>query len=301
MNPDVEVRHLLLRQAGVISRHQALTAGLSRRQIDRLLASDTWVRVRPAVYRLQAVVPSPEASLRALSLWLGPSTVLTGLGAAWWWGCVPEAPSRWTFTETRASWVPRGPEVTVSRDFLDPRDCVHRWQVPLVTRPLAVLRSAVTLESRQPGQGIALVDRAKQQGWVSAEDLQRAFDRHRGTSGTVAMRRLLEQTGDRAHSELERMAVRLLRAAGITDFTVNHRTVLPGGRPVEFDIAFVDRRVALELDGYAYHSGPEAHRADVQRANDVMAAGWTVRRFTWSDLLTDPDGFLDTVRQVLGI
>jgi hypothetical protein len=34
------------------------------------------------------------------------------------------------------------------------------------------------------------------------------------------MRRLLDHTGDRAHSELERMAVSLLRAAGITACTV---------------------------------------------------------------------------------
>jgi hypothetical protein len=71
VDTETEIRRLLRRQAGVISRHQALTSGVSRRQIDRLLATGTWVRVRPAVYRLQAVVPSPEASLRALSLWLG--------------------------------------------------------------------------------------------------------------------------------------------------------------------------------------------------------------------------------------
>jgi very-short-patch-repair endonuclease len=57
--------------------------------------------------------------------------------------------------------------------------------------------------------------------------------------------------------------------------------------------------VALELDGYAYHSGPDEHRADVRRANEIMADGWTVRRFTYSDLLNDPDGFIATVLQVL--
>ena len=301
MVAEPEIRRLLLRQAGVISRQQAVACGTTRRQIDRLLADGTWVRVRPAVYRHAAVVPTPEAALRALSLWLGPSAVLTGVGAAWWWECLPEAPARWTFAETPASWVPSATGVSVSRGYLDSRDCAVRWDVPLVTRPLAVLRAAAQLESAEPGQGITLLDRAKQRRWVTTEDLRRSFERHRGTSGTVAMRVLLERTGDRAHSELERLAVRLLRSAGITGFVVNHRTVLPGGRPVELDLAFIDQRVAIELDGYAFHSGPEAHRADVRRANDLLAAGWTIRRFTWNDLLADPAGFVATVRQVLGI
>ncbi|SDT41181.1 Protein of unknown function [Friedmanniella luteola] len=175
-----EIRRVLLRQAGVISRAQALAGGLTPRQLDRLLADGSWVRVHPAVYRLHAVVPTVEADVRSAALWLGGSAVLTGLGAAWWWGCLPEAPSRWTFSRSTAGCPPRSTRVAVDR-------------------------------------------------------------------------------------------------------------------------AFVDRRVALELDGHAYHSGPDAHRADVRRANDVMAAGWTVRRFTWSDLLTDPDGFIATVRDVLAI
>jgi very-short-patch-repair endonuclease len=285
----------------VLSRAQALDCGISRRQIDRLLADGTWLRERPGVYRLHAVVPTPEASLRAASLWLGAEAVLTGVGAAWWWRCLPEAPGRWSFSVSSAACPPRALGLTVRRAFVDPIDRTTRWEVPVLARPFAVLQAAVVLEQQRPGQGITLIDRAKQQRRVSEVDLERTFLRHRGTWGSLAMRRLLDRTGDRAHSELERLAVRLLRAAGITGFVVNYRTVLPGGRPVELDVAFVERRVALELDGWAYHAGPEAHRTDVRRANDIMAAGWTVRRFTWSDLLADPDGFVATVREVLAI
>ena len=301
MGNVTEMRRLLLRQAGVLSRAQALGCGISRRQIDRLVADGTWLRVRPGVYRLHAVVPSPEASLRAASLWLGPAAVLTGAGAAWWWECLPEAPAHWSFSVTSTARPPRGPGLTVRRTFVDPVDRTARREIPVLTRPLAVLQAAVTLEANRVGQGIALIDRAKQQRWVSEVELERTFLRHRGTWGSVVMRRLLDRTSDRAHSELERLAVRLLRAAGITGFVLNYRTVLPGGRAVELDVAFVERRVALELDGWAYHAGPDAHRTDIRRANDIMAAGWTLRRFTWSDLLADPDGFVATVRDILAI
>ena len=63
------VRELFLRQAGVIAREQALAAGTTRRQIDRLLRDREWLRVHPGVYRLHAVVPTPETSARAAALW----------------------------------------------------------------------------------------------------------------------------------------------------------------------------------------------------------------------------------------
>lgn len=300
MGSATEIRRLMLRQAGVVSRDQALACGLSPRQLDRLVASSAWVRVHPAVYRLHAVVPSPEASLRAAALWLR-GAVLTGAGAAWWWGYLLEPPARWTFSLDSARCPPRAPGLTVNRAFVDPDDRTDRLGITLVSRPWAVLQAAVTLEREGPGRGITLLDRAAQRRWATRAEMELSLQRHARGWGSSTARLLLDRTGDHAHSELERLAVRLLRSAGITGFVVNHRTVLRGGRRVELDIAFLDRRVALELDGYAYHSGPEAHRADLRRANDVMAAGWTVRRFTWSDLLSDPDGFIDTVREVVAL
>lgn len=296
MNPAL--RTAFLRQAGVVSGDQARRAGLSDRQIGYRVHSGEWVRVLPSVYRLSAVAPSAECSLRSASLWLGPAAALTGVGAAWWWGVVEEPPSVWQFV-SRGAHLGRQPGIRVSQSFVDPDDWIERLSVPIVSRPLAVLRAAVELERVRPGQGITLIDRAKQRRLVGQWDLERAFRRHHGTWGTPAMRRLLDRTGDRAHSELERLAVSILRAAGITGFETNWRTRLSSGRPVEIDLAFPRRRLAIELDGYAFHSSPEAHRADVRRANEMMADGWIVRRFTYSDLLDDPEGFIQTVLGVL--
>jgi very-short-patch-repair endonuclease len=293
------VRAQLRAQGGVISRSQALAAGLSTRQIDYLLQRGEWMHRHPGVYHLSAVVPTPESSLRAAALWLGSTGTLTGLGAAWWWEMSPDPPSVWHFVTQDGVHRRSQPGVRLSRSFVDPFDQTTRRQVGVLSRPLAVLRAAAYLEKVDPGRGIALIDRAKQRKWVDLADLESAFTRNKGTWGTRAMRRLLDRTGDRAHSELERMAVSLLRAAGITGFEVNYRTRLSSGRPVEFDVAVADCKVAVELDGYAYHAGPDEHRADVRRANEIMADGWTVRRFTYSDLLNDPSGFVATVRQVL--
>lgn len=289
---------LFLRQAGVISRDQALGAGLTNRQVDHRLHTGEWLRVHPSVYRLAVVVPSAESSVRAAALWLGPAAALTGATAGWWWGLLDEPPTTWHFS-SRRSHPQRQPGVRTSRSFVDPADLTRHRSVPTISRPLAVLRSAAELERLHAGQGVTLIDRAKQRRLVDQIDLERAYRRNAGTWGTRAVRRLLDRTGDRAHSELERLAVRLLHQAGVTGFAVNWRTTLSSGRPVELDIAFRQRRLAIELDGYAYHSSPEAHRADLNRANELMADGWVVRRFTYADLIADPEGFIRQVLEVL--
>ncbi|MFL6026480.1 MAG: endonuclease domain-containing protein [Friedmanniella sp.] len=244
------------------------------------------------------MVPTPEAAARAAGLWLGEAATLTGTGAGWWWDLTPQPPTCWTFLLPRAHRKPR-PGVRTSDAYLDPYDRETRRGLGVVSRPLALLRTASELEGTRPGAGVALVDRAKQQRTVTQLDLERTYRRHQGTWGSRSMRHLLDHTGDRAHSELERMAVSLLRAAGITGFTLNYRTRLSSGRVVELDLAFLGRRVALELDGYAYHASPEAHRADLRRANEIMADGWTLRRFSYADLVSDPDGFVRAVQDLL--
>lgn len=295
---DTARRHLI-RQAGVISRQQALESGITSRQIDRLLRSREWLPVWPGVYRLHALAPLPETALRAASLWLGPGAALTDHGAAWWWGVVKEPPSTWTFSSSHRRG--RQSSVRVVEAFVDPRDRTVRRDVPVVSKPWAVLRAAAVREQESPGQGIALIDRAKQTRAVQQEDLHRAFDRHPGCWGSRTIRTLLLRTGNGAHSELERLAVSTLRRAGITGFRPNLMVRLSSGQPVEIDIAFVDRRIAIELDGFAFHSDADSFRYDRRRGNQLMADGWTVRRFTWDDLLADPDGFVATVLELLSV
>ena len=55
------------------------------------------------------------------------------------------------------------------------------------------------------------------------------------------------------------------------------------------DLAFVAERVAVEVDGWAYHVDPDRFQGDRSRQNRLTAAGWIVVRFTWADLVEKPD------------
>lgn len=56
-----------------------------------------------------------------------------------------------------------------------------------------------------------------------------------------------------------------------------------GGR-YRVDFAWPEARLAVEVDGYATHSSVHAFQENRARQNDLVAAGWTVLRFTWADV-----------------
>ncbi len=53
------------------------------------------------------------------------------------------------------------------------------------------------------------------------------------------------------------------------------------------------------MDGYAYHSSPEAFQRDRDRQNQLDALGWTVLRFTWHDVVHRPAAVAATIRDAI--
>jgi len=82
--------------------------------------------------------------------------------------------------------------------------------------------------------------------------------------------------------------IRVLRGASIAGWTANAPVVI-NGRTFVVDFCFPAQRLAVEIDGFAYHSGVAEFRRDRQRQNILVSAGWTVLRFTWWDLLERPE------------
>ena len=66
------------------------------------------------------------------------------------------------------------------------------------------------------------------------------------------------------------------------------------------DFAFPDRRLAIEVDGYEHHASLDAFQRDRARQNDLVAAGWTVLRFTWDDVHQRPERVAAAILRLLG-
>ena len=68
--------------------------------------------------------------------------------------------------------------------------------------------------------------------------------------------------------------------------------------PARVDLAVPELRLAIEHDGRAVHEQPGVFRDDRRRQNALVAAGWTVLRFTAADLRW---GAAPAVAQVLAL
>ncbi|MFI9174886.1 DUF559 domain-containing protein [Streptomyces lincolnensis] len=66
-----------------------------------------------------------------------------------------------------------------------------------------------------------------------------------------------------------------------------------GGR-YRIDFALPDRKIGIELDGYAWHSSPEVFTRDRARQRELELHGWRIVRFSGSEVTKDA---ADCVRQ----
>lgn len=103
---------------------------------------------------------------------------------------------------------------------------------------------------------------------------------------------------DDADSVMEMVMARLLEAVGLEDF-VHHYVVNAGGTHYELDFAFPQERVDIECDGAAYHDGPFRQGRDRTRDRALQACGWTVLRFTWSDVTARAPRSARRIREAL--
>lgn len=64
------------------------------------------------------------------------------------------------------------------------------------------------------------------------------------------------------------------------------------------DFAWLDRGIAIELDGYDPHAGLDAFKRDRNRFNSMTGLGWRVVYGTWAEANSDPDAILDHVAKM---
>jgi very-short-patch-repair endonuclease len=75
----------------------------------------------------------------------------------------------------------------------------------------------------------------------------------------------------------------------------------PGVRVRRRDpLAFPKQKVAVEVDGWAWHVDAERFRNDRRKQNALVGAGWDPLRFTWHDLDGRPATVVEEIQATLG-
>ena len=281
------------RQSGLFTHRQARASGLSAYQIRRRVRSGQWRRVVGPVLAVATLPLTLAVRDRAAQLAV-PGSVLAGPSAARRWS-IPVEDSR-TCLLVGPHAHPRVQGAIMIYEGLDPYDLWDRDGVPVTSRPRAIVDCLRMLRERE---GLTLLDRALQQGWISLDDLStRARDRV-GRRGTPRLVRLVRQVAGGSRSAAERLLARLLNRAGIVGWAANVEISDDRGVIGIGDVVLEKARVVIEADGFAFHTTPDRFQCDRERQNRLVAAGWTVLRFTWRDLTERPGHVVATVASVL--
>ncbi|BBX01428.1 hypothetical protein BST36_19065 [Mycolicibacterium moriokaense] len=284
------LNEFLRRHDGVVTLQHAREAGLSKHAVYRRVRSGEWRRCSRGVYFADDR-PFTDASRIRAGVWAyGDHAVGSGLTAAWWHGLTQFAPDRVEVTMPRNASGRRRPESVLRRRDLDSADIVERRGLLVTAVPFTVVEAAI----RRRG-GMKIMDWALLHD-VRLSELWRAHMRNKGRYGSPAARIRLQAADDGARSAAERLLVRLLRKAGITGWQTNYRV---GGYML--DVGFPDSKVAIEVDGLAYHSEPDDFHRDRVRQNNIMLMDWQVLRFTWIDLVEYPDRVIATIRSAISV
>lgn len=287
----MSLQRLLGRQAGVLTLQQAVAEGMSAATVHRWARQGIWERLYPSVYLVGGHRLTDEARVRAAWLWAGgePAAV-TGPAAAYWHGMLDRAPATIELTVHRHTHLRPQLGIVLRRRDLPWQDQMGTRDLWLADKPLAALETAIALPD-----GSTFLDRALQKH-VRFPALYRAYCRNIGREGSSAAGRMITAAADRADSAAERLLVKLLRDAGIGGWVLGH----PFG-PYRIDVAFPAAKVAIEVDGWAWHVDAERFRNDRRKGNAITRGGWSLLRFTWHGLDGQPRETIAEIRETLAL
>ena len=184
----------------------------------------------------------------------------------------------------------------IMRTHLDRRDIQSCEGSRVTSRPRTVVDC---LRMLPQAAALDLLDRALQSGWITLDDLVARVGLLVGCPGAPRLVRLVRAASGGSCSAAERLAAQLLRRAGIVGWSANVEIRDERGLIGVGDVVFEDVKLVIELDGWAFHATPDRFQRDRRRQNRLIAAGWTVLRFTWRDLVERPEQVITTIRTVL--
>lgn len=259
--------------------------GLARQGRIRHPHVGVWVQVHHREH------PALIASAAALATG-GPRSALSHGSAAWLWQMAEAPPA------TVHLLVPHGSHRQIAGVHL------HRARRPIEVRTqqgLRItdpLRTLVDLADRAPGLLAAALDRTLMLKIVRFSDLACATDPATGTHrpGVVSLRAQLERLGYLGAPEpsvLESQMTRLIARSGLPSPIAEYVAGADG--EYRLDFAYPNRKLAIEVEGYAWHHDPAKVAADHARRNELQRQGWTVLVFTWTHIRDDPEQVISDI------
>jgi Transcriptional regulator, AbiEi antitoxin len=289
-----EVRELAAFQAGILSRGQLLSAGLSGALVNSRLRRGSWRRVYPGVYSSSSGDLSRIATFWAAVLYAGEGAALSHQSAAELWRLADEPGAAIHLTVPAARRVTRKPGMVL---HLSTRtsESVHPAQTPPRTR---LDDTVIDLWAASGNLDVAV-------GWVT-----RAIGRRRTTPerlrAAVAARSRLHWRSkltelldmDGVHSVLEYRYVRDVERPHSFPTATRQLHARLDGRSQYRDEVYEEYQTVVELDGRIAHPG-DTRWDDIRRDNAAASTGLITLRYGWLPVGTTPCRVAAEVADVL--
>ena len=301
IDPSKSLYELAARHHGLFTRSQALAAGMSESTLRRRTSDGLYHRVYRGVYRIAGSPIDLKSRTMAAVLSMNSLAAASHATAAWLHDL---------------GGTPKAIEIVASRPGRRERDFVVHQSTDLEEDQIADVDGipttsvARTIVDIGVPHGIGVVgrclDEARRRGMVDLETvaaLRKAVAR-KGRNGVGPARIVIAQRSQWdqvTESALESRFVRLVQSQGLPMPESQHQIRNEGGAVIaRVDFAYPDKKVAVELDGAAYHSDVESFQRDRVRQNQLTLLGWIVIRFTYWDLHAG-DRVANTLSSVLDL
>lgn len=291
------LRYLARRQSGVVSRIQALQAGLSEDMVKFQVRSARWQRIYPGVYAAFTGELSRRAQLWAAVLSGGPGAALSHQAAAELYRLFDgqAAPIHVTIPHQRR--VVEPPGITIHRSRRTDQAVQARVYPPRTTieeTVLDLIQAARTFDDVCGWVTRAIARELTNEAMLSAAMTVRTKLRWRSE-----LAELIDAAGDGAHSVLEfRYDRDVERAHGLPESARQVPFTGPDGRTGFRDRVYQRYGVVIEVDGRLAHQ-PEDQWRDKTRDNAAAAAGQQTLRYGWTQVKRRPCATAAQVARVL--
>ena len=272
----MDAMHLLSLLGGVAEWHTLSHHGVTRTALNRAIASGLVTRVRRGCFALKGADSARVAEIA----WHGHVT------------CITAARRRGLpilFADTAIHLRLPSDRSQSGRNATTPPHVTRHPMPPERSGPpdvVEMLDDAAACISREAQ--LAMIDAALHAGMLTRGDLRQL--RRGGRERTDWLARYAD---GRVESVLETLARVALVSARLR---VEPQVVIEGVGRVDLLVA---GRVIVELDGWEHHGTLSAFAADRRRDRESVAQGFRVLRFTYSDVVGDPDGLVAAVRAAL--
>jgi very-short-patch-repair endonuclease len=219
--------------------------------------------------------------------------VLSHRSAAHVWGLLGRAPEDVVLTIVSKDGRCR-PGLRLHRvKILDRADLRVRDGLPLTAPARTLLDLAAEEPDADLEEALAV---ARQKGLAADREIRAAIQRAPGRRGAARLARLLDagHASGFTRSKAERRMRALLRAAELPQPQANAPLL---GYVADF--LWSEHRLVVEVDGYLFHSSKPSFEHDRRRDQVFAAAGYTVIRVTWGQLLNEPLAVVARLAQAL--